>query len=64
MRKKEDSVKEILTISEAAKLLGVLPLTLRNWEKKGLLRPFRTLGGHRRFRKTDLEQIINSVKKE
>ncbi|MDD5347946.1 MAG: helix-turn-helix domain-containing protein [Candidatus Omnitrophica bacterium] len=52
--------EDIMTISEAARFVGVLPLTLRNWEKKGMLRPFRTLGGHRRFRKSDLERITNA----
>jgi len=33
--------KKYLTIKEAAKLLGVTPLTLRNWEKKGKLIPYR-----------------------
>ncbi len=51
---------KILSISEAARYLGVFPLTLRNWEKKGMLKAFRTLGGHRRFKKSDLDKIINS----
>ncbi len=33
--------KKYLTIKEAANLLGVTPLTLRNWEKKGKLIPYR-----------------------
>ena len=33
--------KKYLTIKEAAKLLGVTPLTLRNWEKKRKLIPYR-----------------------
>jgi putative resolvase len=51
---------KILSISEAARYLGVFPLTLRNWEKKGMLKAFRTLGGHRRFKKSELDKIINS----
>ncbi len=50
---------KILSISEAAEYLGVFPLTLRNWEKKGMLKAFRTLGGHRRFKKSELDKIRN-----
>ncbi len=55
---------EILSIQRAAEYLGVLPLTLRNWEKKGKISPFRTLGGHRRYRKSDLDAIINRNKSD
>ena len=49
---------KIFSISEAAEYLGVFPLTLRNWEKKDKIKSFRTLGGHRRFRKSDLDVIL------
>ncbi|MFH1640902.1 MAG: helix-turn-helix domain-containing protein [Candidatus Omnitrophota bacterium] len=51
---------KIFSISEAAEYLGVSALTLRNWESKAKLRAFRTPGGHRRFRKSDLDVIIGS----
>ena len=39
-----------MTISEAAKFLGVTPQTLRRWEKEGKLLPDeRTPGGQRRY---------------
>lgn len=38
-----------LTISEAAKLKGVAPSTLRRWEVEGKLIPERTQNGHRRY---------------
>ena len=50
--------KNILSISEAASLLGVSDETLRNWERDGKLTPFHTEGGHRRYYKTDIERII------
>jgi len=55
---------KILSISEAAQYLGVFPLTLRNWENKGLIKAFRTPGGHRRFRKSELDRIIGTSRTE
>lgn len=49
-------MEKVLTLHQAAKLLNVCPETLRRWEKDGKLRPFRTLGGHRRPLK--LVQVI------
>ena len=34
-------VKKYLTIKEVAKVLGVTPLTLRNWDKAGKLKAYR-----------------------
>lgn len=56
--------ERILSISEAAKYLGVFPLTLRNWEKKNLLRSFRTPGGHRRYKKSELDRIMGGDREE
>ena len=50
---------KIFSISEAAEYLGVSALTLRNWERQAKIRAFRTPGGHRRFRKSDLDAILN-----
>jgi len=49
---------KIFSISEAAEYIGVSPLTLRNWEAQAKIRAFRTPGGHRRFRKSDLDVIL------
>src|SRR3989344_4995235 len=40
---------KLLSISQAAKVLGVNPMTLRRWEAKGLLKTPRTIGGKRRY---------------
>jgi DNA-binding transcriptional MerR regulator len=44
-------------ISEAARLVGVSPATLRAWERDGLVRPVRTAAGYRRFSIEDLDQL-------
>lgn len=44
-----------LNLSEAAELLGVHSATVRAWSDRGELPTQRTAGGHRRFRRADLE---------
>jgi len=44
-----------LSLSAAAKLLGVHPTTLRMWADQGDLPTHRTPGNHRRFRRADIE---------
>ncbi|NEV63395.1 response regulator [Thiorhodococcus minor] len=41
--------KDLLTPSQAARLLGVSPVTVRIWARKGKLHAHTTPGGHRRF---------------
>ncbi len=58
MKKIKVITKHWLTIEEASKYLGVSQDTLRRWEKKGRLLPRRTMGGHRRYRRKQLEEIL------
>ena len=51
--------KSLISISKAAKILGLSSDTLRNWEASGKLIPERTLGGARRYR---LSQLIEYKK--
>ena len=45
----------MLSIGEAAAVLGVHVSTMRRWEKQGVCTPVqRTHGGHRRYRMSDL----------
>lgn len=46
----------LLTISEAARFLGVSSQTLRRWDASGRLRAIR-IGTHRRYRPADLESV-------
>lgn len=43
-----------LTVGELARRLGVVPATLRTWERVGVLRPVRDHAGHRRYRAEDV----------
>jgi len=40
---------KLVSASCAAEIFGIDVGTLRNWHKRGLLRSYRTAGGHRRF---------------
>ena len=45
---------EWLTLSNAAKLLGVHPSTVRLWSDKGALPVHKTQGGHRRYKRGEI----------
>lgn len=54
--------KNLLTIGEAAKILGVSIDTLRRWDKKGTLKSFRVSStGHRYYSKQDLLIFWNDL---
>lgn len=45
---------EWLSLSDAAKILGVHPSTVRLWSDKGALPVHKTQGGHRRYKKGEI----------
>jgi diguanylate cyclase (GGDEF)-like protein/excisionase family DNA binding protein len=47
-----------LRLSEAAAVLGVSLNTLRRWSDSGRLPCYRSPGGHRRYRRTDIEALL------
>ncbi len=47
----------VYIISVAAELSGMHPQTLRIYERKGLIEPYRTPGGTRRYSDQDLERL-------
>ena len=47
-----------LTLGLARTLLGINEATLRQWADNGLVRAFRTPGGHRRFSAEDIHALI------
>ena len=49
---------EWLTLGQAAKYLGVAQSTIRKWSDLARLRAFYTPGGHRRYRRGDLEAFL------
>jgi excisionase family DNA binding protein len=49
---------EWLTLGQAAKFLGVAQSTMRKWSDLGRVPAFYTPGGHRRYRRLDLEAFL------
>ncbi len=47
-----------LTLGQAAKFLGVAQSTIRKWSDQGRVPAFYTPGGHRRYRRGDLESFL------
>lgn len=47
----------VYPISVASELSGVEPQMLRAYEQRGLLTPFRTAGGTRRYSRDDIDRI-------
>jgi excisionase family DNA binding protein len=56
MAMRDDS--EWLTLGQAARFLGVAQSTIRKWSDQGRVPAFYTPGGHRRYRRTDLETFL------
>lgn len=49
----------LLTPSEVATLFRVDPKTVTRWAKAGKLTSIRTLGGHRRYRETEVRSLLD-----
>ncbi len=54
--------KELLTIQEVARKLGVSTKTLRRWEEKGVIVPHRTIGNQRRYSLDHLDELKQKLK--
>lgn len=52
-----EKTNAVYIISVAAELAGMHPQTLRIYERKGLIEPYRTPGGTRRYSDEDLERL-------
>ncbi|WP_026923344.1 BldC family transcriptional regulator [Glycomyces arizonensis] len=49
----------LLTPSEVAAMFRVDPKTVTRWAKAGKISAIRTLGGHRRYRESEIRALIN-----
>lgn len=51
----------LLTPAEVAKLFRVDPKTVTRWAKAGKLTAIRTLGGHRRYRQSEVQSLLKGI---
>jgi excisionase family DNA binding protein len=58
-RRPPTSDPDWLTLGQAAKYLGVAQSTIRKWSDQGRVPAFYTPGGHRRYRRPDLDNFLN-----
>jgi DNA-binding transcriptional MerR regulator len=53
---------QYITINKAAKLLHVTPLTLRNWDRRGILKPYRhPVNNYRIYRLDQIEVFLRRL---
>jgi excisionase family DNA binding protein len=52
-----------MTIKEFSNRLGVIPDTVRRWERSGRIQPNRTKGGHRRYTEEHIRQVLGAREK-
>ena len=53
--------QELISIGEAASILGVSIDTLRRWDKSGKLKPIKSKGGHRIYNRFQIELFLNDL---
>lgn len=54
-------VEPLLTPAEVASMFRVDPKTVTRWAKSGKLTSIRTLGGHRRYRETEVKALLAGI---
>jgi DNA (cytosine-5)-methyltransferase 1 len=54
--------KKFLTVNEVARLVGVTPLTVRNWDQKGKLRAYRNpVNNYRMYKIEEVESLLKQI---
>ena len=51
----------LLTPAEVAALFRVDPKTVTRWAKSGKLTSIRTLGGHRRYKESEVKTLLKVI---
>ena len=54
----------LLTPAEVAALFRVNPKTVTRWARAGKITAIRTLGGHRRFRASEIRRCLEQMERE
>ena len=59
-----DAPEQLLTPSEVAAMFRVNPKTVTRWARAGKLTAIRTLGGHRRFKVSEIKRCLEEMSVE
>lgn len=51
---------KLLSLKETEKILNVSKSTLQRWDNSGKLKAIRTEGGHRRYKQSDIDEILQN----
>ena len=57
----QENQPELISLTAAAKLLGIHQNTLRNWADKGLIAHVRLPSGHRRFTFAEIRRLRDEM---
>ena len=57
----QQQADSLLTPAEVAALFRVNPKTVTRWARAGKITAIRTLGGHRRFRATEIRRCLEQL---
>lgn len=60
MSAQSPEAEHLLTPAEVASLFRVDPKTVTRWAKAGKLTSIRTLGGHRRYRSSEVHALLDA----
>jgi excisionase family DNA binding protein len=52
---------KILSCAEVARRFGVDPKTVTRWAKAGKISAIRTLGGHRRYKESEVNRLLEGT---
>lgn len=61
MAAQQTETETLLTPAEVAAMFRVDPKTVTRWAKAGKLSSIRTLGGHRRYRESEVKSLLAEV---
>ena len=54
--------KQFLNVKQVARILGVTPLTIRNWDKRGKLQAYRNpINNYRVYKVEDVERLLSDI---
>jgi len=58
----DNSYQKLITIQKAAEILGVTPLTLRNWDNSGKFAASRhPINNYRVYKVADIEKLLMEI---